>query len=139
MRSRALQALALLPALVLLGCGGGGTTVGGGNEPAGGAAPTGGGQPTAFDPRDAPLGCILSKGLQAEKDERQPDKLVILPATSGAYVTFAATAPEAQGRQIRNEAPGAEVIGPHLFTVGDLSEDDLAKIETCLQAQGSKY
>ena len=140
MRSRVLQALALLPALILIGCGSGGTIVGGGNEPAASGSGSGGGsQPAAFDPRDAPLGCIQSKGLQAEKDARQTDKLVILPATSGAYVTFAATAPEAQGRQIRNEAPGAEVIGPHLFTVGNLSEDDLQKIETCLQAQGSKY
>lgn len=140
MRSRPLQALALLPALVAIGCGSGGTTVGGGNEPAAGGSGSGGGsQPAAFDPRDAPLGCILGKGLQAEKDPRQTDKLTILPAASGAYVTFAATAPEAQGRQIRNEAPGAEVIGPHLLTVGRLSEDDLQKIETCLQAQGSKY
>lgn len=139
MRSRPFQALALLPALVLIGCGSGGTFVGGGNSPAATGANGGGSQPAAFDPRDAPLGCILSKGLRAEKDPRETDKLVILPATSGAFVTFAATAPEAQGRQIANEAPGAEVIGPHLFTVGDLSEDDLAKIETCLQAQGSKY
>lgn len=140
MRSRAFQTLALLPALVAIGCGSGGTTVGGGNEPAAGGSGSGGGsQPAAFDPRDAPLGCILAKGVQAEKDPRQTDKLTILPATSGAYVTFAATAPEAQGRQIRNEAPGAEVIGPHLLTVGRLSEEDLQKVETCLQAQGSKY
>lgn len=139
MRSRPLQALALLPALILLGCGSGGTIVGGGNEPAAVGSSAGGSRPAAFDPRDAPLGCILGKGLQAEKDPRQTDKLVILPATTGAYVQFAATAPEAQGRQIRNEAPGAEVIGPHLFTVGTLADADLVKVETCLQAQGSKY
>jgi hypothetical protein len=134
MRSRLLQALALLPALVVIGCGSGGTTVGGGNETA-----AGGTRPAAFDPRDAPLGCIQGKGIGVEKDAHQTDKLVILPATSGAYIEFAATAPGAQGRQIRNEAPGAEVIGPHLFTVGDLSDDALTKVETCLQAQGSKY
>jgi hypothetical protein len=134
MRSRSLKALALLPALFAIGCGSGGTTVGGGNEPS-----AGGSRPAAFDPRDAPLGCIQGKGVDAQKDPRQTDKLVILPATSGAYVVFAATAPEAQGRQIRNEAPGAEVIGPHLFTVGDLPDDELTKVETCLQAQGSKY
>jgi hypothetical protein len=134
MRSRALRALALLPALVAIGCGGGGTTVGGGA----GASP-GGSRPAAFDPRDAPLGCILGKGVEAEKDPQRVDRLTILPAGSGAYVEFAATAPEAQGRQIRNEAPGAEVIGPHLLTVGSLADDELQKIETCLQAQGSKY
>ena len=73
------------------------------------------------------------------KDARQTDRLDILPAASGAYVEFAATPAEAQGRQIRNEAPGAEVIGPHLLTVGRLSDDELRAIETCLQAQGSRY
>lgn len=138
MRSRPLQALALLPVLFAIGCGSDGTTVGGGNERAPGSTP-GGAQPVAFDPRDAPLGCIHGKGIDAEKHAEQTDRLVILPATSGAYVVFAATAQDAQGRQIRNEAPGAEVIGPHLLTVGRLSDDELRKIETCLQAQGSRY
>ena len=80
-----------------------------------------------------------TKGIEAEKDARQTDRLDVLPAASGAYVEFAATPAEAQGRQIRNEAPGAEVIGPHLLTVGRLSDDQLRAIETCLQAQGSRY
>jgi len=138
MRSRPLQALALLPALVLVACGSGGTTVGGGSrstaEPAAGGA-----RAAAFDPRDAPLGCILGKGLRAEKDPREADRLLILPASSGASIAFAATAAEAQGVQLRNEAPGAEVIGPHLLTVGTLSDDQLTKVETCLQAQGRDY
>lgn len=143
MRSRPHQTLTLLLAallLVLVGCGSGGTTVGGGNRaPAPASGNGGGSRPAAFDPRDAPLGCIQGKGIQVEKDPKQTDRLVILPASSGASIAFAATAPEAQGRQIRNEAPGAEVIGPHLLTVGDLSDAELGKIETCLQAQGSKY
>jgi hypothetical protein len=141
MRSRPHKALALLlPVLVLIGCGSGGTTVGGGNRaPAAGSGDGGGSRPAAFDPRDAPLGCIQSKGIQVEKDPKQTDRLVILPAASGASIAFAATAPEAQSRQLSNEAPGAEVIGPHLLTVGDLSDAELTKIETCLQAQGSKY
>ena len=129
----------LLLALFALGCGSGGTTVGGGNEPAGGGAAPAGAQPAAFDPRDAPLGCLSAKGIEAEKDARQTDRLDIVPATSGAYVEFAATPAEAQGRQIRNEAPGAEVIGPHLLTVGRLSDAELRAIESCLQAQGSRY
>lgn len=139
MRSRPLLAVALVPALIAIGCGSGGTTVGGGNQPAGGGSTPAGARPAAFDPRDAPLGCILGKGLQADKDARRIDRLNLLPASSGAYVEFAATAPEAQGRQIRNEAPGAEVIGPHLLTVGSLTDDELGKIESCLQAQGSRY
>jgi hypothetical protein len=138
MRSRSLQTLALLPALLLAltaaGCGSGGTTVGGGNTPNGG-----GSRPAAFDPRDAPGGCFQSKGIQVQKDPRQTDKLDILPATTGASVEFASTPAEAQGIQIANGSPGAEVIGPHLLTVGGLSDAELTKIETCLQAQGSKY
>lgn len=141
MRSRRspLAALSLLLALLALGCGSDGTTVGGGNEPAGGEAIPAGARPAAFDPRDEPLGCLAAKGIEAEKDARQTDRLNILPAAGGAYVEFAATPAEAQGRQIRNEAPGAEVIGPHLLTVGRLSDDELRAIETCLQAQGSRY
>ena len=139
MRSRLLSALALLPVLLAIGCGSDGTTVGGGNEPASGASTPRGAQPAAFDPRDEPLGCLAAKGIEAEKDAKQTDRLVILPAAAGAYVEFAATPAEAQGRQIRNEAPGAEVIGPHLLTVGHLSDDQLRAIETCLQAQGSRY
>lgn len=141
MRSRrsSLAAPALLLALLAAGCGSGGTTVGGGNEAAPAASTPSGVQAAAFDPRDAPLGCLASKGIETEKDARQTDRLAILPATSGAYVEFAATPAEAQGRQLRNEAPGAEVIGPHLLTVGRLSDDELRAIETCLQAQGSRY
>ena len=144
MRSRRspLAVLALSCALFALatsGCGCDGTTVGGGNDPAGGGAIPAGARPAAFDPRDAPLGCLRSKGIEAEKDARQTDRLDILPPSSGAYVEFAATPAEAQGRQLRNEAPGAEVIGPHLLTVGRLGDDELRAIETCLQAQGSRY
>jgi hypothetical protein len=141
MRSRRspLAALPLLLALFAFGCGSGGTTVGGGNEAAGGGAIPAGSQPAAFDPRDAPLGCLHAKGIESVKDARQTDRLDIMPASSGASVEFAATPAEAQGRQIRNEAPGAEVIGPHLLTVGHLTDDQLKSIETCLQAQGSRY
>ncbi|HEX7292476.1 MAG TPA: hypothetical protein VF250_15260 [Conexibacter sp.] len=144
MRSRrlppaALSLLCALLALAAVGCGSGGTTVGGGNEPAPAGDTPAGVRAAAFDPRDAPLGCLSSKGIEAEKDARQTDRLDILPAAGGAYVEFAATPAEAQGRQIRNEAPGAEVIGPHLLTVGRLGDDELRAIETCLQAQGSRY
>jgi hypothetical protein len=139
-----LAALPLLLALLALalaatGCGSGGTTVGGGNEAAPATSTPAGVQRAAFDPRDAPLGCLAGKGIRAEKDARQTDRLDILPAATGAYVEFAATPAEAQGRQLRNEAPGAEVIGPHLLTVGQLGDDELRAIETCLQAQGSRY
>lgn len=144
MRSRRppLAALSLPLALIALaasGCGSGGTTVGGGNTAARATSTPAGVQAAAFDPRDAPLGCLAAKGVRADKDARATDRLDILPATSGAYVEFAATPAEAQGRQLRNEAPGAEVIGPHMLTVGTLGDAELRAIETCLQAQGSRY
>lgn len=144
MRSRRspLAALTLLCALLAFaaaGCGSGGTTVGGGNDAAPATSTPAGVQAAAFDPRDAPLGCLAAKGIRAEKDARQTDRLDVMPPSSGAYVQFASTPAEAQGRQLRNEAPGAEVIGPHLLTVGQLGDDELRAIETCLQAQGSRY
>src|SRR5512143_65858 len=104
MRLRPPTVLALLlAALVLLaGCGGGTTSAGRGTTPAGGS------HPVAFDPRNGPLGCLTAKGVQAAKDARETDKLDILPAASGASIQFAATPEDAQGRQLRNEAPGAE-------------------------------
>ncbi len=144
MRSRRIPLAAALPAALLvallaIGCGSGGTTVGGGNDPAASPSTPAGVEVAAFDPRDKPIGCLQSKGIETQKDARQTDRLDVMPATSGAYVEFAATPAEAQGRQLRNETPGAEVIGPHLLTVGRLSDDELRAIETCLQAQGSRY
>jgi hypothetical protein len=143
MPRRAYQAPALVAALILalaLGaCGSGGTSVGGGND----VPKTGAGtrQATAFDPRDEPLGCFHGKGVEAEKDLRYRERINILPATSGAYVTFTATLQDAQSRQLRNseDAVGAEAIGPALFTVGDLDDDVLGKVEDCLDARGVRY
>ncbi|MDO8186197.1 hypothetical protein Q5424_03715 [Conexibacter sp. JD483] len=143
MHRRAYQAPALVAALILTlflaACGEGGTSVGGGNE----APKTGAGtrQATAFDPRDEPIGCFAGKGVQSEKDPRYRERINILPATSGAYVTFTATLQDALSRQLRNEddATGAEAIGPALFTVGDLDDATLGKIEDCLDERGTKY
>jgi hypothetical protein len=143
MRSRSPKALALLPALVALalaGCGGAGTTVGAGGVRASHANQgAGGGRIVGFDPRNGPLGCILANAIKAQKDPHEPDRIDILPATSGASIAFASNAAEAQDRQLADEAPGAEVIGPALLTVGTLSDVELNKIESCLQAQGTRY
>jgi hypothetical protein len=143
MRRRAYQALALLPALivavVVAGCGSGGTKVGQGFE----APKTGAGtrQASAFDPRDQPIGCLAAKGVQGVKDERYRDRIDVMPATTGAYVVFAPTFSEAQGQALNDtpDAAGAEVIGPALFTVGDLPDDVAKKIEDCLDARGIRY
>jgi hypothetical protein len=144
MRSRRLPpAIALLAvllvALLASGCGSGGSTVGGGNQPAAGGAIPAGRQAAAFDPRDAPLGCIVARGVRAQKDAKETDRLDVLPVTSGAYVTFAATPAAAEGIQLSNADPGAESIGPQLLTVGRLPDAQLRAIESCLQAQGIRY
>jgi hypothetical protein len=143
MRRRASKALALvsvpLLTLVLAACGGGGTNVGQGFQ----APKTGAGnrQAAAFDPRDATLACFKAKGVQAEKDPRFGDRVDILPTTSQAFVTYTSSPDDAQSRAIRNDddAAGAEAIGPHLLTTGDLSDDVLQKLEDCLDAQGVRY
>jgi len=129
---------ALLVALLAAGCGSGGTTVGGGNHASSAAIPAGT-RAAAFDPRDAPLGCLSASGIRAQKDPQETNRLEILPVASGAYITFAATPAEAEGIQLRNEDPGAEAIGPHLLTVGRLADAELRTIESCLQAQGTRY
>lgn len=137
------QALALLPALLLAvgvaGCGSDGTNVGQGFE----APKTGAGtrQATAFDPRDQTIGCIERKGVRAVKDERYRERVNILPATSGAYIIFTGTLQDAQSRALNNteDAAGAQAIGPALFTVGDLQDAELQKIEDCLDARGTRY
>jgi len=137
MRSWLLPPVLVLVLLAAAGCGGG-TTVGGGNHAATGAIPAGT-RAAAFDPRDAPLGCLSASGIHAQKDARETNRLEILPVASGAYITFAATPAEAEGIQLRNEDPGAEAIGPHLLTVGQLADAELRTIESCLQAQGTRY
>ncbi len=144
MRSRRLPLVTALLAVVLVallasGCGSGGSTVGGGNQPAAGGAVPAGREAAAFDPRDVPLGCILASGVRAQKDPKEADRLDILPATSGAYVTFVATPAAAEGIQLSNADPGAESIGPQLLTVGQLPDAQLRAIESCLQAQGIRY
>lgn len=137
------QALALLPALVvaaaLAGCGSDGTRVGQGFE----SPTTGAGtrQATAFDPRDETIACVRRKGITAVKDERYRDRVNILPVTSGAYIIFTGTLQDAQSRALNNteDAAGAQAIGPALFTVGDLGDDELQKIEDCLDARGVRY
>ncbi|MBB4663314.1 hypothetical protein [Conexibacter arvalis] len=143
MPRRASKALALVPVLIaslaLAACGSDGTSVGQGYE----APKTGAGtrQATAFDPRDEPLGCFHAKGVEAEKDARYRDRINILPATTRAFVTFTGTLQDAQSRALRNtdDAAGAQAIGPALFTVGDLGDSELEKVEDCLDARGVRY
>lgn len=137
------QALALLPALILAaglaGCGSDGTEVGQGFE----TPKTGAGtrQATAFDPRDETLGCIDRKGVEAVKDERYRERINIMPAASGAYITFTGSLQDALSRSLRNteDAAGAQAIGPALLTGGDLPDETLEKIEDCLDARGVRY
>lgn len=130
---------ALLAALALAACGGGGTEVGQGFD----RLPTGAGtqQATAFDPRDETLGCLRGKGIEAEKDPRYGERINILPTTAGAYITFTGSLTDALSRSLRNteDAAGAQAIGPALLTGGDLSDDELEPIEDCLNARGTRY
>jgi hypothetical protein len=139
MRRRSPLALVLLLAVLLAACGGTGSTMSGGGFK---ADPNGGGsQPAAFDPRDEPLKCIQSKGVQAEKSTQsdQLNVVTILPATSGAEIRWLATPTQTESAQLANQYPGSEMIGPAAFQVGNLSDNVAQKIEKCLEAQGSTF
>lgn len=120
---------------MLAACGGG-TSTGGGYDPS-----SGGKRPVAFDPRAAPLRCIHGKGLQAQDspNPKEPNVVDIMPATTGARITWLSTPAETESAQLANQYPGAEMIGPAAFEVGNLSDADAQKVEKCLEAQGSRF
>lgn len=136
MRRRSSLALALLSALMVTACGAGATKTGGGYN-----APVGSSAPARFDARDAPLACLHGKGIQAVKATPvgEENRIDILPVTAGASIVFDASPTATQNAQLNNQDPGAEMIGPAIFTVGSLPDAQLQKIEKCLEAQGSKY
>ncbi|MGI8411519.1 MAG: hypothetical protein ACR2LV_02405 [Solirubrobacteraceae bacterium] len=58
--------------------------------------------------------------------------LQVGPLPSGPTIDFAPTPGIAQGLQIQGSAQGAEVIGSALLYPNQASDQELAKIETCL-------
>ena len=117
-------AAACAAALALAACGGS-------DEP---ARPGGKGQaPDPNDKRAVALDCIENQEqLQATAGRREVD-----PGRrpGGPRIEFLVSGGEAEGRQFQGNAQGAEQIGAALLFVNDGTDDQLEKIEKCLDDQ----
>jgi len=117
-------AAACAAALALAACGGG-------DEP---ARPGGKGQPPdPNDKRAVALDCFVNKeGLQARL---VGEKAIQVGAPGGPRIEFLISTGEAEGRQFQGDAQGAEQIGSTLLFLNDGTEDQLEKLERCLEDQ----
>lgn len=113
-----LALLAVVPVIALAGC-------------AGADKHRGPAQTPAYDPRDATIGCLAGAGMRATKVE--PDEVRVDNPAGPVRIVFKATIGEAEAANLRPETSGAEVIGDAVLYVGKTSEDDLGKIEKCLE------
>lgn len=111
----ALVACALL--LGAAGCGSGG----------------GGGGPNPNDKRAVALACI--RGEQGLEARLVGEKSIQVDGARGPRVEFTVSTGDAEGRQFQGEAQDAEQIGVALLFVNEGSEEQLKKVETCLEAQ----
>ncbi len=88
-------------------------------------------QKPAYDPRDATIGCLAGAGMQSSKVE--PNEVRVENPAGPVRIVFASTIGEAEADNLKPETSGAEVIGDAILYVGKTSEDDLGKIEKCLE------
>ena len=97
-----------------------------------GCAGEGGGPPpkAAFDPRDEAVGCLNGAGIQAAKAGR--DEVRVAGGPGSPRIVFKATVNEAEAENLRATTAGAEVIGDAILYVGTAPEEEIDKIEKCL-------
>jgi len=121
MRIRAATAAATcgLALLGASGCGGRG----------GGSAAAG---PDPNDKRAVALICIREAGLPARL---AGEKSIQVDGLGGPKVEFFVSSGEAEGKQFQGGAQAAEHIGAALLFVNQASEEQLMKVETCLEDQ----
>ena len=84
------------------------------------------------DKRAVALACIRDDGLEARL---AGEKSIQVDGPGGARIEFLLSSGEAEGRQFLGGAQGAEQIGSALLFVNASSEEELKKIETCLENQ----
>ncbi len=93
----------------------------------------GGGGPDPNDKRAVALECIRDEqGLEARL---AGEKSIQVDGPRGPRVEFMVSSGEAEGRQFQGEAQDAEQIGAALLFINEASEQELKKIETCLENQ----
>jgi hypothetical protein len=115
------SALALFACALLLGV------------PGCGSDDDGGAGPDPNDKRAVALACIRDEqGLEARL---VGEKSIQVDGAGGPRVEFTVSSGEAEGMQFQGEAQDAEQIGAALLFVNDGSEEQLKKVETCLEEQ----
>lgn len=121
---RSAAAAACAAALALVACGG--------SDEA--ARPGGKGQPPdENDKRAVALDCIVNKeGLDARLAGEQS---IQVRAAGGPRIEFFISGGEAEGRQFQGDAQGAEQIGSTLLYLNNGTDDELDKLEKCLDDQ----
>lgn len=91
------------------------------------------GAPNPNDKRAVALSCIRDEqGLPARLTGQ---KSIQVDGPGGPRIEFLLSSGEAEGRQFQGGAQSAEQIGSALLFVNQASEDDLKKLETCLENQ----
>jgi hypothetical protein len=91
------------------------------------------GGPNPNDKRAVALACIRDQqGLDAHLTGQ---KSIKVDGAGGPRVEFLLSGGEAEGRQFQGDAQGAEQIGSALLFVNAANDDQLKKIETCLENQ----
>ena len=108
-------------------------TIGGAGCGGGESTPAAEGAPDPNDKRAVALACIRDEqGLDARLSG---GKSIQVDGPGGARIEFLLSGGEAEGRQFLGGAQGAEQIGSALLFVNDAGEDQLEKVEACLQDQ----
>ncbi|HEV2724555.1 MAG TPA: hypothetical protein VGV10_07965 [Thermoleophilaceae bacterium] len=119
-RAAALAAACAL-SLAVAGCG------------AEGKSEAGGAAPDPNDKRAVALACIRDEqGLEARLSG---EKAIQVDGPGGARIEFLLSSGEAEGRQFLGGAQNAEQIGSALLFVNQAGEEQLTKVETCLEDQ----
>lgn len=105
-----------------------------GNEEASNSAPPGaaGAPPNPSDKRGVAVQCMTGKGLTARLVGKQS---IQVGAIGGPRIEFFVSGGEAEGQQFQGEAQGAEQIGSALLFLNEGTEDQLDKVEACLDDQ----
>ena len=122
---RSAAAAACAAALALVACGGS-------DEP----ARPGGEGPGARPQRQAGGGAGLHRRTRSSSRRRLVgEQSIQVGAEGGPRIEFLISGGEAEGRQFQGDAQGAEQIGSTLLYLNDGTEDQIEKIEKCLDDQ----
>jgi hypothetical protein len=92
---------------------------------------SGGSGPNTNDQRATALDCLKNE-QKVDTRTLGKDGLQVGAPASGTRIKFFLTNGEAEAAQFEGRGEGAEQIGPALLFVGRASDDELAKVEKCL-------